>query len=195
MKMKSFGTTFLKHLMFSLPIALTISGCASITYVEPQSGPVAKVRFASNTSMPTIIRSYSSTACTGENEMMRLRNGFFLNSEPKKLGIPLWNYHENAAKEFFVSTNNEQIYMFESTEIIGGRNRKCGVAVKQKFEAGKDYELSYSMNNSNCYVVISEIKNNASGQPEKVILQKRDSHLSADFSEACISEFKKIRLW
>jgi hypothetical protein len=42
-----------------------------------------------------------------ETEWMRLRDGYLTNSQPKKLGMPLWNYHENAAKEVYVEANKK----------------------------------------------------------------------------------------
>ena len=149
----------------------------------------------SDTDAITVVRSYASANCDGENEMMRLRNGFVLNSSPKRLGIPLWDYHDNAAKEFFVTANNPQIYMFEGNEHSGRSIMKCGVAIKQKFEEGKDYEVNFTMKSFSCSAKVSEMKNNESGHPEKVVLQKRNSQLTSEFSKACLAEFKKSRLW
>ena len=49
-----------------LSLVLIIAGCASVTYEEPKSGPVARVRFVTNNDGTTIVRSYSSKECDEE---------------------------------------------------------------------------------------------------------------------------------
>ncbi len=195
MKTKSHRTDIFKHLMLTLPLALTLSGCSTVSYVEPTSGPTARVRFVTDTDQITIVRSYSSTNCDNESEMMRLRNGFLLVGEPRRLGIPLWNYHNNAGKEFLVNSNKPHVYMIEGSEQSYRQIRKCGTAIKQKFEEGKDYEISYKWNFSNCRVEVSEIKKDELGEFKKVILQERNNKLTPEFSKSCLSEFKKLRLY
>lgn len=178
-----------------LLLMLVGSGCSSITYKEPESGPKARVRFATDSESVTTVRSYSSTKCDNEQHMMGLRKGFLLNPNEKQLGIPLWDYHKNAAKEVFVTANIPQIYLFASNkEIYYMRNQyllNCGVFIKQQFEAGKDYEISYKWDNNKCFAEISEIKLNSSGNYEKVLLQKRGSELTNDFSKICFTYFNK----
>lgn len=194
-EMKYLGKNIIKHSLVLVPITLILSGCSTITYVEPKSGPVARVRFVTDTDEITIVRSYNSTSCDGEKEMLRLRNGLLLNSTPKRLNMPLWDYHRNAAKEFFVSSNNQQIYMFEGGKTNLSYATSCGVAIKQQFEEGKDYEVSYKWNNSNCYVEVSEIKKNSSGGFDKILLQNKDCKLNNEFSKSCLAKFKELRLW
>ncbi|WP_156962144.1 hypothetical protein [Candidatus Paracaedibacter symbiosus] len=176
-----------------LPLVLTIAGCASVTYEEPKSGSVARVRFVTNTDGGTIVRGYRSKECDGEYEMMRLRNGFLFNSDPRRLGIPLWNYHKNAAKEFFISAGIPQVYMFEGNELNERYSYKCGTVMQQIFEAGKDYEINYKWHKSNCTLRIYEIKTSTSGSAEKVLLQERGNRLSSEFSNACLQKFKQVR--
>jgi hypothetical protein len=149
-----------------------MTGCASVTYEEPKSGPVvARVRFVSDMEEITVVRGYKSKECDDEHEMMRLRNGFVLNSDPRRLGIPLWNYHKNAAKEFFISAGIPQVYMFEAAQ--GTRYiYECGVVIQQTFDEDKDkdYEVNYKWNIPNCNVKVYEIKKNTSGSAEKVLL-------------------------
>lgn len=191
MKKEPLEAAVLKHVLLVLLLALTISGCSTITYKEPKSGSVARVRFVSDLEGVTVVRGYSSTECDGEHEMMRLRNGFFINSDPRRLGIPLCDYHKNAAQEFFISAGVPQIYMFDATLYKNSSIYQCGVVVQQKFEEGKDYEVSYKWNNFNCNVEVSEIKANDSGRAEKVMLQKRDNRLN----QSCLTAFKKKRFW
>ncbi|AIK96553.1 hypothetical protein [Candidatus Odyssella acanthamoebae] len=191
MEKKIFKTPTPNIVLF--PLALTIVGCTSVSYEEPKSGPVARVRFVTNRDGITVIRSYKSKKCDGGHEMMRISNGFDFNSSLRRLGIPLWDYHHNAAKELFIRANIPQVYMFQSAAQSGSYIYKCGVFVQQKFEEGKDYELSYKLDNNNCNLEVYEIKTNASGNPEKVLLQKRDKQLLPDFSESCLVKFKQPR--
>ncbi|WP_139016800.1 hypothetical protein [Candidatus Odyssella thessalonicensis] len=176
-------------------IAATVTGCASVTYEEPKSGPVARVRFVTDTPYITVIRGYSSKECNDEHEMMRLRNGFLFNSDPRSLGMPLGGYHKNAAKEFLITANIPQVYMFEHTEATGYYSYKCGVVIQQTFEEGKDYELSYHWNKPSCNIEVFELKKTGSDNIEKILLQKRDNKLISDFSHSCLTKFKQPRLY
>ena len=181
--------------VFNLVLLLSITSCSTFSYKEPKSGPVARVRFVTNSTSITVVRAYDSSRCEEENEMMRLRNGFFLFSSPKKLGIPLNNFHDNAAKEVLVKAGGPEAYMFEDAESYGTTSVKCGVVVKQLFEEGKDYELSYDFNNANCFLDVYEISKDKAGSAQRVLLQRRDKRMTSDFSAACVDKFNKIRLY
>ena len=182
------------HNILLLLLTLTITGCASVTYEEPTSGPIARVRFVTDMEMVTVVRGYKSKECDDEHEMMRLRNGFVFNSDPRCLGIPLWDYHENGAKEFYIRAGVPQVYMFEGAK--GNRIIcKCGVVIQHTFEEGKDYEVSYKWNNCNCNVEVYEIRKNIVGNAEKILLQNRDRNLPSDFSKTCLAKFKEVLLY
>lgn len=185
-------------LLMALPVVL-ITGCSTITYEEPKSGPVARVRFVTNTRSMMVVRGYKSTECDDEHEMMRLRNGFLLISDPKRLGIPLWDFHDNAAKEFFIPADVPQTYLFKVVEREGRMITKCGVFLKQTFEKNKDYELNYHLNGIGCRIDVYELKRNQSNinseKVEKVLLQSQNHTLSSDFSPSCMTRFKQIRLY
>lgn len=175
-----------------LVLSLITSGCTpSVTYVEPKTGPLARVRFVTADNGVTVY-SYSSKECNGEKEMMRLINDIALNSDPRRLGMPLWDYHKNAAKEFYVTAGIPHIYMFKSGTLSGRLQTRCGAFMQQTFEEGKDYELKLT-NSTRCILEAYEIRMNASGSAEKVLLQKIDNKLSPDFSKACITNFKQHR--
>lgn len=188
-------TVAINNLLFLLFLTRIISGCSTVSYVEPKSGPIARVRFVTDTDGIAAVREYASTNCDNEKEMMRLRNGYLLNSNPKCLGIPLWNYHKNAAKEFFISANIPHVYMVYGSEITGSTIYRCAVILSQEFEEGKDYEIYYKWNASKCSVDISEIKKNDLGIAEKILLQKRTNKLNNDFSLSCMKVFKNPRLF
>lgn len=177
-----------------LLLTLVITGCSTVTYEEPKSGPTARVRFVTETSDVAVVRGYKSTKCEGEYEMMRLRNGFLLNSSPKRMGIPLWDYHKNAAKEFFIPASTPQIFMLEGSKTIGNRINRCATFVRQTFEEGKDYEIKLH-DAFNCKVIVSEIQTNTSGNVEKILLQKKDNRLSPDFTDSCLEKFHQRRLY
>ncbi|MBW8308790.1 MAG: hypothetical protein K0M45_04000 [Candidatus Paracaedibacteraceae bacterium] len=176
-----------------LPLALIITGCAGVSYQDPKSGPVTRVRFVTDTTGPVAVRSYASKECDGEYRMMDLRNGVLLGSEPRRLGIPLWNYHTNAAKEVLIRAGIPQFYMFQGVENSRNYIKSCGIVVQQKFEEGKDYEVSYKWSRQNCKLEVYEIKTNASGDAEKILLQKRDNRLDSDFTQSCLAKFKQQR--
>src|SRR5262245_21412892 len=74
---------------------------------ESVAGNEARVRFVTTGNL-TILRKYDDDECKkGEQELARLRNGFLLaNPGPplQKIGMPLWEFHENAATELPVAT-------------------------------------------------------------------------------------------
>jgi|GEM_PF-2600725 len=201
MKNTSCRQILLQKILLLLPLVATLSGCVSIvSYKEPKSGPTARVRFVSDTSnVITTIREYDSTNCDNEKEMMRLRKGFLLRSDPRTLGMPLNNYHENAAKEFLVTAGVPHVYMFTHANISSSGSyvitKSYAVILYQKFEKDKDYELSYKENRSKPYVEVSEIKTDSNGVSKKIFVQRVTSRLHSEFSNACMNAFKKKRFW
>ena len=100
-------------------ISVVLTGCESLLYKEPMAGPQARVRFVTETEGVTVLRVYNDTHCTtNETEWMRLRDGFVLRSTPKVLGMPLWKYHKNAAKEVFVEANKLLNGLFTGGETV-----------------------------------------------------------------------------
>src|SRR5689334_19410425 len=100
---------------YCLPLLL-LAACATFTYQEPISGPRARVRFvgSSSNSSATAVYNYKDPKnCNDESRLMILKNGFLLRSTPRKLGLPLWqHYHENQAKEVYVTAGIPIYYIF-----------------------------------------------------------------------------------
>jgi hypothetical protein len=169
-------------------VVLILAGCISmLTYNEPDSGPRARVRFVTSTGMVTVLRSYADAQCSqGEAEMMRLRRGVLLNSAPKRLGMPLWAYDDNAAKEVYVSAATTFHGMFQSagrTSPLGGRKR-CGIPFSIDLGTGQDYEFYFDY--ERCSLVASEIVASPDGS------RKVPAPLIPMDMEACRLAFEKV---
>ena len=167
---------------------LVLAGCISmLTYKEPSSGPRARVRFVTSTELGTVLRSYADAQCSqGGEEMMRLRRGPLLPSAPTRLGMPLWAYHDNAAKEVYVSVATTFHGMFQSagrTSPLGGRQR-CGIPFSIELGTGKDYEFYFDF--ERCSLVASEIVASPDGY------RKVPAPLIPMDIEACRLAFEKV---
>ena len=175
-----------------LPVFLI--ACASQLYKEPVDGPVARVRFTTNIDAPTVVYTYADAACTAdEQEWMRLKNGLLLNSSPKRLGLPLWNHHDNAAKEVYVSTKVTRSYLITGTSRYYTKEIACGVAFRPDFAPGKDYEVAYIWAPERCDVHVYELeKSGASARRIEIV--SFDNRVSKENSE-CLTQFKKRRLY
>lgn len=166
---------------------LLLQSCASISYVEPKSGPTASVRFASEESGVLIIRGYDNAQCQGEKEWMRLRKGVLLRSNPKSLDIPLNTYHKNAFKEFKVRSDESLNFMFFYSEQSAYQTSSCAVPVNIDLSENKMYELKFK----NCAVFYREIFETS---PKN--FEYREFKTYPPFgTQECINAFKKARLY
>ena len=127
---------------------------------------------------------------------MRLRNGPLVNSSPKRLGIPLWDHHENAAKEFYASTEMPLIVMFKGSESVPGILKQvtytCGVPVMYQLEE-KDYEVRFNWHREHCTVNLFEIAKTGEIY-EKQLLKTFDNKIRYN-NPHCMEAFKKLRLY
>jgi hypothetical protein len=149
-------------------VSLWLAGCATLTYQEPTAGPRARVRFVTDTSDLTVLRTYDDSNCTrNEAEWMGLRVGFLFNSSPKSVGMPLGHYHTNAAKEVYVQAGKPIYGFFIGSEtpysFPAPNTYLCGVPFLYTFSEDKDYEVSFKWNRYDCRVAISEIIHNDLG--------------------------------
>ncbi|WP_155976203.1 hypothetical protein [Novispirillum itersonii] len=149
---------------FILILCLLIAGCAPVSVVEPTGGNRARVRFVTNTEGITVLRAYEGENCSGEEqEWVRMRNGYLLTGSEKRLGIPLWSYNVNAAKELYVNTDKAMHGMFFGSESVGNYVVSCAVPFTFSFLPDHDYEVSYKFFISTCLVEVSEIEGNSQG--------------------------------
>jgi hypothetical protein len=162
---------------------------------------------------------YDDTHCTtNENEWMRFRDGFLLISTPKVLGMPLWRYHTNAAKEVFVEANKLLYGLFVGSEtafgwwsfegskqsnsrftktergpgpFYQGTVYQCATPFSFRFSEGKDYEVSFRWDRDNCSVVISQFAGNNDG-PNLLEVARFDNRVS-EFTNGCMTAFRRER--
>lgn len=143
-------------------LAVLLSGCISYSYVEPTTGERARVRFASDSQHMTRLRVYEGEDCAKEQSWMPLRAGNIHGNTPKRMGMPLWNFHEHGAREVYVAAN-QPVHGFMSafwTMSIGPYSGfgSCGAPFTATFQSDKDYEVKFSWDgNKSCSVVVSEI--------------------------------------
>jgi len=159
-----------------LTLSTFISGCSTLSYKEPDSGPRAKVRFTTNSYQVTTLDQFENLSCEEKSEIMRLRNGPLLLAEPKRLGMPLWSHHDNGAKEVYVKAGVPFVGLFRNSEVEGisitsvvpGISTKeitfskCGVPFKYTFRDKGAYEVAY--NHGKCSVSIALIEKSDDGQ-------------------------------
>ena len=184
-----------RKIVFSIFIVPLVSGCSTISYEEPSSGDRARVRFATDTFLITTVYGYSSKPCEAEEEWMRLRTGRLINSSPKTLGMPLWDYGDNAAKEFYIPANAEIYIMFSGRVAInsGRQETECRVPIAYTFKNNHDYELLFKakFEGAACYVQLKEFVKDASGVKRKRL---DVFHNSPDATDSdCVSVFSKLR--
>jgi hypothetical protein len=180
-------------LLSLVPIAGLVA-CASQMYIEPSQGQTARVRFSTDLDAPTMVWTYADEACTSdEQEWMRIRKGYLLNSSPRRLGMPLWEHHENSAKEFRVLAGSTRSYLFKGAIQTGSTVYSCGVAFRQAFQEGKDYEVAFSWHPTSCNIVVSEITDNQGTFTRKKIAVFDNQVTPANAQ--CSSQFKKTRLF
>lgn len=174
--------------------AALVAGCAApaLTYKEPTDGSRARVRFAANTDHITVLRGYDDAGCTrNENEWMRLRKGNLASPAPKRLGMPLWDHHENAAKEVLVDASRSHTFLFIGSTSLGTTVYRCGVPLTFNFAADRDYEVSYTQMVQDCAVNVSEIRS-GDGSPTKVLLKTFTNRIT-DETQGCLDQFRKMR--
>jgi hypothetical protein len=173
-----------------------LAGCSTLSYQEPTSGPRARVRFATETLDASLVYSYDDQSCrTNEIELVRLRNGVLVSGAPKRLGLPLWSYHENAAKEFYVASGKPSYFMFTGTSTSPyDRNvYSCGVAFSLNFVADTDYEVIFNWHPTQCRVFVNKLLVEG-GEPRRVRMMSFDNKLTPQTAD-CYAKFTKMRLF
>ncbi|ACK48094.1 hypothetical protein G3485_09650 [Shewanella baltica] len=168
-----------------LAIGTIISGCAT-TYVEQSSGDLARVRFvAKNSGAPTAVNLYSEKNCENKIPVTSLLGrSIELFPIEKRLGIPLWDYSANAAKEFNMPANVEQnIMIIQNT---GGLSSiACGAYFQFTYEKNNDYEIIFD--SQKCTATIYKINGTVENAKRELI---NTYSSSSNVSQSCITEFK-----
>jgi hypothetical protein len=196
-------------LIFLTIIFLFMLGCTAVKYNEPGTGSRARVRFAANTpesdwlghGYDTHVYGYEAENCEKEEEWMFLRNGILLGRSKKTLGIPLWNFHKNAAKEVNISTDKPLIVQFKSYTfrtdcfliLCQAHWYICDVPVIYQLEE-RDYEISFYWDHyeEQCYANVFEIVKSKSGVYERLLLRRFDNKITSNNAN-CMKAFNKRR--
>ena len=182
-----------KFLLIPMAVVFGFSGCAGLSYDQPTTGDRARVRFVTDTTGVTVLRTYEGDDCAGtEKEWMRLKRGVMYTSSVTRLGMPLWDYEEKAAKEVYVASAKPLNAIFWGTLYEGRWHYQCGVPITANFDAGKDYEIKYSWHPSMCRAVLYEIVQK--GDQHELLKIKEFSNRSTTLRSGCLAQFKRFRL-
>jgi hypothetical protein len=157
-----------------------LGACASVTYEQPASGDRARVRFAVidgfRAGLPAstaTVFNYDDENCKGQRQWMYLINGLYARPDPRRLDMPLWDFHDNGAKEFYVESGRPLYFMIATDAFTGGglygsTSVICAVPVFVTFETDHDYELLFQLRDTRtCTVTMNEIVNDTTG-PRRV---------------------------
>jgi hypothetical protein len=182
-------------LLLSLVPTVGLVACVSYQlYTEPNQGQTARVRFSTNIDAITMVWTYADEACmSDEQEWMRLKKGHLFNSSPKRLGMPLWEHHENGARELRVLVTPPRTFLFKGSVGSGNSIYTCGVAFQSTFLEGKDYEVAYSWYSKGCNVDVYEIVE-IKGDYSRKRIAYFDNRVNQANSK-CLSQFRKARLY
>ncbi len=113
-----------RSLLLCVAASVALGACASVNYTEPQDGDRARVRFAVGQSLSraggtvalydenAIVYGFTDANCADGSHWMTLLDGYLVRPDPRRMGMPLWDYQQNAAKEFYVSTATDLNVMF-----------------------------------------------------------------------------------
>ena len=179
---------------FAILSTLSVAACSTLTYQEPRTGPLARVRFVTDSKDISVFRTYGDMNCsTNEVEWLRLRNGILLNSSPKRLGMPLWTYHDNAAKEVFVEANRQIYGLFEGGETRGITIYSCGTPFSYSFQEGSDYEVRFTWAPQECRVTVVQIVDGRTGLEQRELAAF--SNRVNETNKGCLSALMAFRLY
>lgn len=174
--------------------SLCLAACATLKYQEPLQGPRARVRFVTSSDLVAVLRAYDDVNCSqNETEWMRLRNGPLVNPSPKKLGMPMAVYNENAAKEVYVDASRPMHGMFYGAGRTGSGVYSCAVPFTFAFAAGTDYEVKFAATPGVCQVTVARFvpyRNDWTLQE----LARIDNRVNAA-NIGCLDTFRKLRLY
>ena len=156
-----------------LMILLIVPAYASDPSMQ-NSKSVAHLRLATNTPHVATAYQYADASCqANEIKMFGLRAGTLFRSKESRLGIPLWDFHKNGAKEIEIPTG-KFVGKFEGVADGGSVGAKCDSAFSLDAEAGHDYEVFFDFPGAGCSVRISEIVTNSAGLATRIELEQTD---------------------
>ena len=177
-----------------LAVAIVFSSCADMSYRDPTEGPnTARVRFASDSNLAAPLLVFDDASCkSGGREWLRLQARPGLNVTARRLGIPLWDYTDSAAKELVVTTDNDLYGIFWAS---GVKLPVCIASFSAKFLPGREYEVFFSHNwtANRCSVTVSEIRTR--DEPRRYAIATFESTVeNPNVSAACLKSREATRL-
>jgi hypothetical protein len=116
-----------------------------------------------------------------------------INSGEKRLGMPLWSYGPNQAKEIYIPTD-KPTYALVALDIQRPMVVfSCGIPVRIAFQPDQDYELviRFDDNRNSCTLEASHIVLH-DGAYERVPFARFDNRVKPE-SAACMKAFEKVR--
>ncbi len=119
-----------------------LAGCGLIAYTEPDSGPIARVRFVNDSNgVVSGLRQYDDDNCaTGEREVARFSRRPLVDNH-KSIGIPNDpDIPEGEKTEIRVRAGQPFYGVYWSSSTLPSR---CRVAFEFLPEAGRDYEVTF----------------------------------------------------
>lgn len=149
-------------------IALSIASCVTVDYLEPTSGPRARVRFVTDLGGQTILYSYDDSDCSvNEKTLLNLVINpdpiIPIKNETKRLGLPLWDYKDFEAKELYVVANRQTNGLFYGSGQAVRWVYECIAPFRYSFQENRDYEVKFIWDPQNCRVTISELVKGENG--------------------------------
>lgn len=173
---------------------LLLSACSTLSYQEPTSGLRARVRFVSDLDAISVLQVYDGENCSGnETEWLRLKNGTLIHSTPKKLGMPFWNYNDNAAKEVYVAANRQFNGLIKGDEMTGTAVYSCAVPVLFTFLDNTDYEVFFHWSRTDCHVTVAQLIDDPAHSEKKEI--RLFTNKADGINEGCKLAFRKQRAY
>lgn len=160
--------------VFFIGIAICLSSCTTVDYQEPTSGPIARVRFVTDLGGQTTLYGYDDMNCSvNEKTLLHL----VVNPDPlfgqapasRKLGIPLWTYHDSEARELYIAADTQTNGLFLGQGRFAMTIYKCAAPFFFTFRENHDYEVKFIWGSKDCHVTISEFEENSNGFSRKEV--------------------------
>jgi len=159
---RSLGGVAGQRLVVVVIAATTISGCGLVAYSEPDSGPIARVRFVNySNGVVSGLRQYDDNNClTGERELARFSGRLIHNHQ--SLGIPNNPLDVPDGQKIEVRIRGGQ--PFNGVYWSSAESSDCRLAFEFLPEAGLDYQVTFNWNlyqPSSCSATLATVEEGA----------------------------------
>lgn len=148
-----------KLLLIILPAALLAAGCAS-KFVEPVSGPMAKIRIKPAGPVTyTWVHTYEKPDCKGPQWMGSIGDPdkLFPAHNPKGMIGSTAEPHPNIL-ELSIPAQQTTLLFTQHGPHSGGYIRNCKLAVSFLAEVGKEYEVGYGYDSTQCFASVDVLQ-------------------------------------